>query len=228
MALTIPEIIILNSFKSVLKLIRKDYRDCVTAGDNTKSLLYRLLNGDEIQRYKLFEQSIAVFITKESDPRHLDINLFFNAKRAPIPTLHITLPSESEKNNSMGLGEGFRDPIYQGGQYIKTFNRRFTARYNLIITSDNSNEVVLLYHFFRSVLISLSPHLHLSGLENVKQGGGDIQIDPTIVPIGIFSRAIGIEFEYDVEGQDFNKQDMFIYDPDVSWNGQADISFNGI
>src|ERR1035437_8156589 len=134
--ITVPEIILLNSFKNVLKLIRSDYNTSVTNGDTTKSILYSLLNGNNVQRYKLFDQAVAVLITTEDNPRHLDINLFFNAKRAAIPTLHITLPSESEKNNGLGISEGFQPTIYDdvAGTFTTTWNRRFTARYNIIIT----------------------------------------------------------------------------------------------
>ena len=228
--ISIPEIILLNAFKKTLKLIRDDYNSTLSFNDTTKSILYRLLNGNDVQRYKLFEQAVAVLITKEDSPRHLDINLFFNAKRATIPTLHITLPSESQKDNALGISEGFQEPVFDEIEktYITAFNRRFTARYNIIITTDNSNEIILLYHFFRSILISLIPHLNLSGLENIKQSGGDIQINSELVPINIFSRSLNIEFDYDVVAYDLFKHDMFIYDPDVSWNGVPEISSNGI
>lgn len=173
--------------------------------DTTKSILYRLLVDNGVQRYKLFEQCVTLLINNdEHSARFLDVNLFFNAKRASIPTMHITLPSEMEKNNSLNNGEGYRDPVYEeaNGTYIKIFNRRFGSRYNIIFTSDNTNEVVLMYQFFKSIFISLNGHFNVSGLQNPKLGGGDIQIDPNLVPPGIFTRALSIEFEYDTEGQD--------------------------
>lgn len=172
--------------------------------DETKSILYRLLVGNNIQRYDLFTQAITLLINKSDDPRYLDVNLFFNAKRASIPTIHITLPSESERNNAIGVGEGFRDTIFEdsNSSYIKTFNRRFSTRYNIIITSDNTNEVILLYHLIRNLLISLNAHFNAAGLENPKLGGGDIQINADIIPTNVFVRAISMEFEYDVEAQD--------------------------
>lgn len=210
--INIPEIIILDTIKKLLKTIRLDYNNNIA--DTTKSLLYRLLNGNEVQRYKLFTQAEAVFITTDDNPRHLDVNLFFNAKRAGIPTIHITLPSESERNNAIGLSEGFRETIYDetDGAFIRTFNRRYGAKYNIIITSDNSNEVVLLYHFLRSVLISLNPHFNLSGLQNPKLSGGDLQINSELVPSNIFIRSIGMEFEYDVEAQDLFKGTIWPFD----------------
>lgn len=212
MAIVIPEIILFNAIKNVLTLIRKDYNDNIA--DTTKSFLYRILVGNKIQRYNLFEQAVTVLITNETDPRHLDVNLFFNAKRASVPTLHITLPSENEKNNSMNNGEGFREYIYEDSinTAIKTFNRRFSPKYSIIITSDNTNEIVLLYHLLRSIFISLNGHFNMVGLENPKLSGGDININPDLVPLGVFLRALNMEFEYDVEGQDLFPTEMWPFD----------------
>lgn len=178
--------------------------------DTTKSLLYRLLFGSSVQRYKLFEQAKTIFITTEDDPRHLDVNMFFNAKRAAIPTIHITLPSEAQKNNAMNNSEGFRATVFddQLQKSIAVYNKRFGSTYNIIITSDNTNEVILLYHFIRSVLISMNAHFTLAGLENPKLSGGDLNINSELVPLGIFMRAIGLEFEYDVEAQDLFSKDV--------------------
>ena len=218
MAIILPELILLDGIKKLLTLIRTDYQNNIA--DTTQSLLYRILNGNNLQRYKMFDQAVSVFITKPDDPRNLDVNLFFNAKRASIPTLHITLPSESEKNNVMAAGEGYRDPIFDEniGEYKKVFNRRFNAGYNMIITSDNTNEVVLIYHFMRSALISLSPHLTLAGLQNIKLSGGDLQLNSDIVPSNIFIRSTNINFEYDVEAIELSSSQL----------GGSNISINSI
>jgi hypothetical protein len=201
----IPEIIIHNSLKKLIAFIRDDYQ--LNIADTTKSLLYRLLGADQVGRYSLFTESVALLINDASNPRHLDINMFFNAKRAAIPTIHITLPSESEKNNSMANGEGFGEPIYDtvAGTYINVYNRRFTSRTNIIITSDNTNEVILLYHLVKNLLISLNGHFNVSGLNLPKLSGGDIQINQELIPVNIFTRSIGMEYEYDVEAQDLFK-----------------------
>lgn len=207
----IPEILIHTSLKNLIKFIRDDYNTNIA--DVQKSLLYRLLETNKIQRYDLAEQAAAILINNTDNPRHLDINMFFNAKRASIPTIHITLPSESEKNNTINVSEGFREPIYNDDNtYTTTFNRRFTAKTNIIITSDNSNEVVVLFHLIKSLLISLNAHFNASGLELPKLSGGDIQISQELVPSNIFIRAIGLEYEYDVEAQNLFKSEINILD----------------
>lgn len=207
----IPEILIHTSLKNLIKFIRDDYN--ANIADVQKSLLYRLLGTNKIQRYDLAEQAAAILITNTDNPRHLDVNMFFNAKRASIPTIHITLPSESEKNNTINVSEGFREPIYNDDDtYTTTFNRRFAAKTNIIITSDNSNEVVVLFHLVKNLLISLNAHFNASGLELPKLSGGDIQINQDLVPINFFTRAIGLEYEYDVEAQNLFKSQINILD----------------
>ncbi len=198
--LIVPEAILLDSLKKGLKLIRDDYN--ANKSDPPTTLLYKILFGNSVQRYDLFEQAKKVFIADENDPRHLDINLFFNSKRASIPTIHITLPNEDEKDNALGLSDGYQKPVFNPGatEYNKIFNRRYNATYNIIITSDNTLEVVLLYHFMRSFLISLNPHLSLAGFNNIKMGGGDLNINSEIVPINVFVRGIRLNFQYDVIG----------------------------
>lgn len=208
----IPDIIIFNTFKTVLKIIRDDYKNNLT--DTTKSLLYRLLSSNVIQRYDLFKEAVSIFINNTDDPRHFDINLQFNAKRAAIPTGHIVVNSENEKDNAINNSEGFRDPGYNddGTTLFRTFNRRFTTKYDIIFTSDNLNEVILMYHFFKSISISLNEHFNASGLENIKLSGNSINLNSEIVPINIFAKALSISFDYDCEGQELFSNNINIFD----------------
>lgn len=210
--IVIPDIIILQSIKSVLKKIRDDYN--VNIATPEKSILFKLLNGNNLQRFKMFEEAVKIIMTTENDPRHLDANLYFNAKRASIPTLHITLSSENLTNNALGQSLGYQDTLYSQDltNFQDVWNRRFSANYSLIITSDNMNEVILLYNLWKSILISITYHLNLSGLENIKLSGGNIQINSNLVPENIFSRSIGINFEYDTKAIDLFNSDTFIYD----------------
>mgnify|MGYP000859487121 CR=1 FL=1 len=223
-----PEIILLNSFRNLFNHLRKDHADCLAAGDETKSILYLVTVDNALQRYNLFEQAKTVFLIQDDNPRYLDVNLFFNAERASIPTLHITIPSEMEKNNTIGIGEGFNDYFYDQQQtsYRRTFNRRFNSRYQLVCTSDNSNEVVLIYHVVRNTLISLTEHLNQSGLECIKLSGSDITLSQDIVPINVYARGIGLDFEYNVQAFDLFLNQLLPFnlagvdsqpiDPDIS------------
>lgn len=199
MALIIPEIILLESYKKALSYIRNDYKNNLE--DPTQSYLGLLLgNSSAIQRYNLLEQAKALFITTEDDPRNLDVNLFFNAKRASIPTIHITNPAESPIHDSLSIGEGIQDTLFDNDnkEYKKVFNRRFVSKYSIVITTDNTNEVILLYKVLQSITISMIEHLQLAGLENIKMSGGEINLKSDLIPINIFIKTIGLSFECDI------------------------------
>lgn len=210
-SLIIPELILLDAYKKALKYIRNNYNAATTPEE---SYLYKLLGTNEIERYNFFTQSKAVFITTENDPRHIAVNLFFNAKRAGIPTIHITNPSENPIHDSLNLSSGVHDPIFNEDDqvYEDVFNRRFKARYNIVFTSDNTTEIILMYQVMKSMSISITEHLSLAGLENIKISGNEINIKSDIVPINVFIKAIAIEFEYNTMALKLSTTDFTLGD----------------
>lgn len=209
MKLLIPEQIILEAYQKAIAFVRKDYKTNIA--DPTQSYLGLLLSStDSVDRYKFFEQAKAIFITTENDPRHLTANLFFNAAKASIPTIHITNPSEVPIHNTIGIAEGYQDFLFDedNQKYKKVFNRRFKAKYNIVFTSDNTNEVILIYQIMKSLTISIIDHLQLSGLHNVLLSGTDINLKSDIIPTNVFIKSIGLEFEYDTIGIQLSTEDF--------------------
>lgn len=192
----IPERILLTSLRSLLKLIRDDYNGQV---DKNDSYLYRILGTINLDRYKFFDQAKQVLIANNDDPRFLEIQLFFKLTRAGLPTIHITLPNENSGLGGLNIDENFQEQEISddGLSYRPVYSRRFDTTYNLVITSDNTNEVVLIYHFLRAMLIPLFDHLNASGLEQCRISGSDLNLSH-ILPPNIFVRAINLSFSYDV------------------------------
>lgn len=214
MAIFIPEIELHNTLKAILTLIREDYEN---RSNKEHTLLYKILGSNRLQRYNLYEQGKKVFLAKEDDPRFLDVQMFFNMKRASIPTIHITLPSEQAGQDGLGIDEGYADPAYDeipslGDpdvlQTSPNYTRRFDTTYNIIITSDNTNEVILIYHLLRAILIPVFDHLNQVGIENCKIGGRDIQAYPSLVPDSIFMRGLSLSFSYQITSPGIFKQDI--------------------
>jgi hypothetical protein len=210
----IPEIILLNAYRLGLEYIRNNYKANKAAPQN--SYLATVLGFTDVNvldtRYDFYTQATSVFCTQESDPRDIKVNLFFNAARAKIPTIHITNPAELPIHDSLAINEGFQDPIVNEvtGEYTVVYSRRFKAKYNIVLTSDNTNEIVLMYQVLRSLTISMIDHLQLSGLENIKISGSDLNIKSDIVPLGVFMKNIGIEFEYDVPAVKLSTNDFLL------------------
>lgn len=207
MQILVPEVEIFNTIKKILKYIHTDFEG---RGDEQDSLLYKILGTNKLQRYDFFKQAKEVFLKKSDDPRFLDVNMFFNLERASIPTIHITLPAEQPSKDGMGIDEGYKsnEVVKSLGSdvadsQVPVYTRRFATQYNIVITSDNSNEVVLIYHVLRAILIPTINHFEVLGLENIKINGRDIQNMNTIVPPHIFMRNIGLSLEYEVSVNSF-------------------------
>jgi hypothetical protein len=212
----LPEIVLLDTVNAAISFVKRDYE---SHSDKTKSYLYLLLNGAALERYDLFQQAVQVICGSQESPRLFQIDLAFNSKMQAVPSAHITLPSEqTAQGNGMGSDEGYVDAIeeyqYQGefnndfnndfnngndtGYSLRPiFSRNISATYNVVIMSDNTNEVLLLYHFLRAMLFTLVPHFHMKGLKNISFGGQDLQPYEGLGQ-NLHMRALTVSLQYDM------------------------------
>lgn len=209
----VPEFILQTTIQNLLDGVRNDW--AANQADTTKSYLYRMLEGTSFQRYDFFVQAQKIICGKKDDPRRLEVDLMFNMKRNGPPTIHITLPAESASTNGNGLGtdEGYEDPILdtEGDQDTHTptevlpvFTRRYRASYNVVVTSDNSNEVIFVYHFVRALLTAAIFHLNASGISNVSLGGNDVRPYTPELANQLYMRALIVNIEYDTHVPSLN------------------------
>jgi hypothetical protein len=214
-----PEIILLETLKSALMFVRKDYEDAI---DKTKSYLYLMLNGRVLDKYNLFANAEKVICGAIDDPRTFEIDLMFNKDRQGAPTAHITLPQEIGQNGGIGSDEGYGEEYYQdleenlentpedevNDHWRATYSRRMQSTYHIVITSDNTNEVILLYHFLKNLLIACVPHLHIKGLQNITFGGRDIEPYADLSNY-LYMRAVALTLEYDTFVPTIHANKMF-------------------
>lgn len=192
----VPEFIIYDAVQLGLKYIRENWEN---SGNKNDSYLRRVLSGTSFQRYDFITQAEKVFMAKADDTRFLDVDLMFNMQRDGAPTIYITMPAEGTQvgGNGMGSDESYEGKITIGTDTFPVFTRRYQSNYNIMITSDNNNEVLLIYHTLRAMMVSLIPHLHLAGLENINYGGQDLSIETNNVPRALFMRGISLSLQYE-------------------------------
>lgn len=217
----VPEFIIHDGLQKALKFIREDYK-AVTTGltpDETKAWLYQLINGVSFQKYDYWEQAKEVFFSGQGNPRHLEIDLMFNRQRDSFPTIHITTPSDNPGINGLSNDEGYQDDIVSnnGSQTNSVFTRRYKGVYDVVITTDNSNEAILISHIIRALLMSLTVHFSLKGLENLSLSSGDLTPYQTLTP-NAFTRIVRMNLEYETSTMSFEKGNILT---DATFNGTA-------
>ncbi len=198
----LPDFILVNSLNLGLTAVRNDYTANVAAGTPERSVLELLFDpAQHLGNYDAFTQLKALLITTKENPKHLLVRSAFDKTFNGSPFLYVTLAAENAQNNSVNQGLADNDPVTFVNQDGTTsskayFQRRFATTYQLVIGSENKNEVVLLYTFLQALLMVLTNHVTFSGLSNIKFGGQDVRINLT-VPDEVIMRAITISFEYE-------------------------------
>lgn len=193
-----PDVILQRSIKSIFDIIKKDYLE---QADETKSTLYQIFakdeNGDNIviDNFNYYEQAKETFIQKTPN-----VYMGFNMEVANMGSVHILLPHEVADDLNIGASEGFagyyRDE--EAGVYKEVYSQMFNATYNIIITSENTMEVILIYTLLKASFLALHAHFELAGLQLGKATGTEVQIDPKLIPMPIFHRSIMYNFRYDL------------------------------
>lgn len=194
--IVIPENILYNALESVIKYIRKDLDDNKDNLSNT--ILYQLLgensNGKPMtmNRWNFFKQAKKIF----TDENNLTVNFGYNFEVAKIISLHIILPSEQAAESALGQDEGYGIEDDSETMY---FTQNFNSNYQIMITSNNSSEVMTVYHILKSMLLMIVPHLEILGLRLNKFSGNDILFRDEMMPNGIFHKVLNISFNYELK-----------------------------
>ncbi len=198
--LIMPEVLLYDTLNGIMKLIKEDWVN----NPKEETMLSHFFNKDENERlikwetFNFFTQAEELFINQS-----VQVFLGYNMEVAKTGCIHILLPSETGNPLNIGADEGANDPEistddmaneYYQGRYTKRFN----ATYQLMITSENTFEVILIYNFLKACFISLNAHLELAGIRDIKIGGADVNLDSSQIPTHIFHRAFTVSFWYDV------------------------------
>jgi len=197
--LILPQIRLQKIIKTFLEWIREDFR----INEEEDTYLFKLFGvGTTIGNYDYYHQGKHIFTQDVNELEGIDVKLFFDAKRSAIPTIHVTLPSENPGADGIGVDEGYQDSDYNDarGEYVPIMTRRYDTQYNLIITSQNPLEALLIYEVLRAGLISMQQSIQVSwGLSEMKLSGQDLTINQEQVPAHIFLRMLGVGISYEVK-----------------------------
>ena len=193
-----PEVIIYNALESIINYMRKDLNQCE---NERETILYKLFGVDDeglelkMNRWNFFKQAKSIF----KDEQNLKVNFGYNFEVAKIISLHIILPSEEAAESAIGQDEGYYDGYDENGEYIKYFTQNFRCNYQIMITSNNSSEVLTVYHVLKSLLMMMFPHFEINGLRLNKLSGNDILFRDEMMPNGIFHKVLNLNFNYELK-----------------------------
>jgi hypothetical protein len=216
---TVPEFAIYEMLTRILQYIRDNYTDIVTTQglNESKTFLYQLCRSTGFLRLKYYNAAKKVFLAEIDDPRFLEVELIYNMQRMGPPTIYISHPGEQSGDNGLGLDQNVggviqyntdgdlydpEDETQEEVDYRETYTRRYNATYQLVITSDNPDEVIMLYHILKALITTLqaSNHLQIMGLEAITLGGNDITLRAAPDSTNkMFAKAIIMNLQYDTK-----------------------------
>lgn len=189
-----PDWVLFHTVETAKKILINDLN---SGKQDADTYLYKLLGLDEqgnvlqLNRYNVFKQAKKMILT----PQNLSVNFGYNQEVANIISLHILLPSEQAKM-AIGADEGYleTDELFSRQQY---YTQTYESTYQIMITSNNSSEVNVVYHIMKSMLLLLVDHLELMGLRNPSFSGNDIVMQDDLVPVPIFHKVLNVSFSYE-------------------------------
>ena len=216
MSLIVPDIILQNTLDAILATIKANWDNNV---DKTQTALYRMWNGVSHGDYDYYVQAQSVFLKTGINQRRVKVRPSYPKDKQDFPCITVNVPNESTgSQNSIGFDLNAADPIFGVSDYTQNTSRSFDFVYSVVIYSDNRNEVNLIYHTLKAFFIikDIYEHLALSGFENLKISGREMQRMDDI-PNGTFIRALQLSGFTSQTVDELTAQAML-----------SDLNFNGL
>jgi len=171
-----------------------------------ESLLYRYFDNDDIVEgvdYRTL--AIEIFTRGTDDHRKIDTRLMFDSDRAMLPTIHVREPAKSKgKQDGIGnMGEDFYDN--SDGGFADERRRSFDSQYELMITSMNRHEVIIVEEVLLALFIGAQDSLMLQEpFYNISLSVKELIANNELIPNPLFIKSIGLNLSFDKKYPDIS------------------------
>lgn len=201
---TIPILKVKKFIDLLIEFVRTDYEN---ATDKTKTFLYRTLSDNVDEGWDFYTNGVEIFSRDATDSRRLETRLMFDRSRANIPTIHVREPA---KNKGSYDGIGFLDDdIYinestgldQNNQPIpptisSTTRKTFQSQFDIMITSGNSLECVLIQEVLESLMLASFDSLTIPFFELIDFTSKELMMMDDAERNMLFAKSITLNIQY--------------------------------
>ena len=196
---TIPILKVKKFIDLLIEFVRTDYEN---ATDKTKTFLYRTLSDNVDEGWDFYTNGVEIFSRAASDSRRLETRLMFDRSRANIPTIHVREPA---KNKGSYDGIGFLDDdIYINEQtdidipptISSTTRKTFQSQFDIMITSGNSLECVLIQEVLESLMLASFDSLTIPFFELVDFTSKELMMMDDVERNMLFAKSITLNIQY--------------------------------
>lgn len=186
----LPEIRLKKVVDALFDYLKKDLSENIENGTENLSYLYLLFHEDSKDENTSvnYEEAKVIFTRNENDVRYLKVRPAFDRQRAAMPTVHIVIPQDNE--NMLQIGD-LQGELYEEDNYLtERLERGYQTQFNLICSSDNINEVLLINYILRALLVGSIPQLQIVGFINPQFAVQDLNINQELFPVNAYMKGI--------------------------------------
>jgi len=186
--------------EALLEFVKTDYEEKLSEGNESESFLLRCFDDDDYDVDIVYSDLAIELFTRSSNnnSRKLETRLLFDRDRATIPTIHIREPGKG-KGKTDGIGNLDEDFYTNSDSSTQDMMRRsFSSQYELMITSANRHEVLVIEEVLLALLIGSQDTLALnSPFYSFDFSVKEMMINNDLLPDPLFIKSIGINTSYD-------------------------------
>lgn len=191
---TIPILKVKKFVDLLIEFIKTDYDNATV---KTNSFLYHVL-GDNIDNgWNFYENGIVIFSRDSKDKRKLETRLMFDRSRAGLPTIHVREPAKN-KGGFDGIGFLSEDIIVNEDDSISSTARKsFSSNFEIMITSGNSLECILIQEVLESAMLASLDTLTIPFFELVDFDSKELMMSDEVERSALFIKTIGLKISYE-------------------------------
>ena len=200
---TIPILKVKKFVDLLIEFVKTDYEDKT---DKTKSFLYRVLSDNTSDGWDFYQNGIEIFVRGDDDKRKLETRLMFDRSRAGLPTIHVREPA---KNKGSFDGIGFFDDEIVVNEPVdeetpstisSTARKTFNSQFDIMITSGNSLECVLIQEVLESAMLASLDTLTIPFFELVDFTSKELMMSDETERNQLFIKSITLNIQYQKDG----------------------------
>lgn len=172
-----------------------------------RSLLYEVFGGITFDQLNYFDHMrLLLENTFGKQSRTIKVRLGWNSEHEDFPVISILLPDEESNPKQVGVtqGVGINTGLNQVHDVVES---NFQTTYLLAITSNNQNDVIMLYHWLKTALLQAQQTFIGCGLQNLWISGRDLTHEFQLAPMSTYHRSVGMTFHYDNSVPSINKRE---------------------
>lgn len=153
--------------------------------------------------------AVEIFTRSNLDSRRIETRLLFDQDRASLPTIHVREPAKNKgPQDSIGyLDEELFENIDGGFHYSR--RRSFNSQFEIMVTSVNRHEVIIIEEVLMALLIGSQDTLSLNNpFYQFNFTVRELIANNQLMPDPLFIKAIMLNLSYDKTYMDLSENQM--------------------